>query len=93
MKEIDVEYVARLARLNLSVDEVKVLQPQLEKILGYVQKVRELDVSGVEPTAHGIPMQNVMRDDAPVPGISHEAVLKNAPASRDGQFLTPKIVE
>lgn len=91
--EIDVGYVARLARIRLSDSEIRELQPQLEKIVGYVRKVAELDVSGVEPTAHGIPMQNVMRGDVPAPGISNDQAMGNAPARSEGQFLVPRIVE
>ena len=92
-EKIDVSYVARLARLNLSADEAKVFQAQLDDIVGYVRKVRELDVSGVEPMGHGIPMRNVFRKDEVKPGLPREKVLANAPVERDGQFTVPKILE
>ena len=91
--KIDVSYVARLARVKLSPEETALFQSQLHEIVGYVRKVRELDVSGVEPTAHGIPMQNVLRKDEVVPGLQRDAVLANAPARSEEQFVVPRIVE
>lgn len=90
---IDVAYVARLARLQLSEEERRAFQEQLQDIVGYVRKVQELDVSSVEPMSHGIPVNNVFRTDEPVDGLPRETVLANAPAHRDGQFTVPKIVE
>jgi len=90
---IDVAYVANLARLKLSADETSMFQNQLQDIVGYVRKVMELDVTGVEPMAHGVPMQNVLRRDEARDGLTIESVLLNAPAKRDDQFVVPKIVE
>jgi aspartyl-tRNA(Asn)/glutamyl-tRNA(Gln) amidotransferase subunit C len=92
-ERIDVAYVAYLARLKLSEEETGLFQSQLEDIVGYVNKVRELDVSGVQPTAHGIPVENVLRKDEPGESLPREVALKNAPAQRDNQFLVSKIVE
>lgn len=91
--EIDVGYVARLARLHLDDAEKATLQRQLDDIVAYVHKVAELDVSGVEPTAHGIPVANVFRRDENRPGLPRSEVMPNAPAQRDDQFIVPKIVE
>jgi len=91
--EIDVKYVAHLARLALTPDEEKKLGAQLGNILGYIEKLRELDVTNVEPTAHAVPMVNVTRADEVRPSLSHEAALRNAPRQAGGLFIVPKIVE
>ena len=91
--EIDVKYVAHLARLALTPDEEKKLADQLGHILGYVEKLKQLDVSRVEPTAHAMPMVNVVRPDATRPSLPHDDALRNAPARANGLFIVPKIVE
>jgi aspartyl-tRNA(Asn)/glutamyl-tRNA(Gln) amidotransferase subunit C len=91
--EIDVKYVAHLARLALTPGEEKPLGAQLGSILGYIEKLRELDVSGVEPTAHAVPMVNVARADEIRPSLPHEDALRNAPRQAGGLFIVPKIVE
>ncbi len=91
--EIDVKYVAHLARLQLTTEEEQQFGEQLAHILGYVEKLKELDVTGVEPTAHPIPLVNVTRADEVRPSLSHEAALRNAPAEANGLFMVPKIVE
>jgi aspartyl-tRNA(Asn)/glutamyl-tRNA(Gln) amidotransferase subunit C len=91
--EIDIKYVAHLARLHLTPDEEKKLAAQLGNILGYIEKLRELDVSGVEPTAHAVPMVNITRADEIRPSLAHEDALRNAPAQANGLFIVPKIVE
>ena len=91
--EIDVKYVAHLARLSLSPEEEKTLGAQLNHILGYIAKLKELDVSQVEPTAHAVPLVNVTRPDETRPSLFHEDALRNAPAKANGLFIVPKIVE
>jgi aspartyl-tRNA(Asn)/glutamyl-tRNA(Gln) amidotransferase subunit C len=91
--EINVQYVANLARLALTPDEEKKLSAQLGGILGYIEKLKELDVTGVEPTAHAVPLVNVTRADEVRPSLSHEDALRNAPRQAGGLFLVPKIVE
>jgi len=91
--EIDIKYVAHLARLHLMPDEEKKLGAQLDHILGYIEKLKELDVAGVEPTAHAVPMVNVTRPDEVRPSLSHAEALRNAPAQANGLFMVPKIVE
>ncbi|HET7625795.1 MAG TPA: Asp-tRNA(Asn)/Glu-tRNA(Gln) amidotransferase subunit GatC [Verrucomicrobiae bacterium] len=91
--EIDVKYVAHLARIALSPEEEKNLSAQLGNILGYIEKLNEADVSGVEPTAHAFPLVNVMRSDETRPSMSNEDALANAPAKANGLFIVPKIVE
>lgn len=91
--ELDVKYVANLARIALTPDEEKKLGAQLGNILGYIEKLRELDVSNVEPTAHAVPMVNVTRADEIRPSLSHEDALRNAPRQANGLFIVPKVVE
>ena len=91
--EIDIKYVAHLARLHLTPDEEKKLGAQLGNILSYIEKLNELDVTGVEPTAHAVPMVNVMRSDEIRPSLPHDEALRNAPAQANGLFIVPKIVE
>jgi aspartyl-tRNA(Asn)/glutamyl-tRNA(Gln) amidotransferase subunit C len=91
--EIDVKYVAHLARVALTPAEEKKLAAQLGGILGYIEKLRELDVTNVEPTAHAVPLVNVTRADEIRPSLPNEDVLRNAPRQAGGLFVVPKIVE
>ncbi len=90
---IDTAYVANLARMVVSDEEVARFQPQLEQVVKYVAKLQELDVSGIEPTSHAQPLTNVLREDGVREGLTNDQVMANAPASSEGQFLVPKIVE
>ena len=91
--KIDVTYVAHLARMHLSEAVKEKISGQLKSILGYVVKLNELDVSNVEPTAHAMPLMNVLRKDEVQPSIDPAKVLKNAPEQARGLFIVPKIVE
>jgi aspartyl-tRNA(Asn)/glutamyl-tRNA(Gln) amidotransferase subunit C len=91
--KIDVKYVAHLARISLTPDEEKKLAAQLGGILGYIEKLKELDVTNVEPTAHAVPMVNVTRADEIRPSLPHEDALRNAPKQANGLFIVPKIIE
>jgi aspartyl-tRNA(Asn)/glutamyl-tRNA(Gln) amidotransferase subunit C len=91
--EIDIKYVAYLARISLAPDEGTKLAAQLGNILGYVEKLKELDVSNVEPTAHAVPMVNITRADEIRPSIAHDEAMRNAPKQANGLFIVPKIVE
>lgn len=89
----DVEYVARLARIELAEEEKNLLISQLNSILGHIEKLNELDTEGVEPTFHVLDVRNVFREDEVRPSLPAEEILKNAPA-RDGDFFkVPKIIE
>ena len=90
---MDIKYVAHLARIALSAEEEEKLGAQLGNILGYIEKLNQLDVSTVEPTAHAVPLTNVTREDEVRPSLSNEEALHNAPAKANGLFLVPKIVE
>jgi aspartyl-tRNA(Asn)/glutamyl-tRNA(Gln) amidotransferase subunit C len=89
---IDVRYVANLARLELTEEEVATFQPQLEAILGYVEALSKLDVTGIEPTAHATTVFGKMRDDVPHESLSQQAMLQNAPDQAQGQIRVPKVV-
>ena len=91
--DFDVKYVAHLARLRLSAEEEAKLGIQLGQILGYIEKLKEVEVSRVEPTAHAMPLVNVTRPDEVRPGLAHQDSLRNAPATANGLFVVPKIVE
>ena len=91
--EIDIQYVAHLARLALTPEEEKKFGDQLGHILEHIEKLKELDVTNVEPTAHAVPLVNVTRADAVRPSVAHDDALRNAPAQANGLFIVPKIVE
>ena len=89
----EVEHVARLARLALDADEKERMRSQLDAILGYIEQLRRVDTEGVEPTAHVLPLVNVLREDEVRPSYSVDAMLANAPDAQDGQFRVPRILE
>ena len=91
--KIDVGYVAELARLELTAEERAVFQPQLESIVGYVEKISEVDVDGLEPMMHGRTLVNAFREDEVGESLPVETALGNAPARVGDEFLLPKIVE
>jgi aspartyl-tRNA(Asn)/glutamyl-tRNA(Gln) amidotransferase subunit C len=90
---IDVAYVAELARLELTTNEKRLFQQQLETIVSYVEKIGELDLTGIEPTLHGQSLVNVFREDVVVPSFDRERALANAPERNGYEFKLPKIVE
>ncbi|HKW95513.1 MAG TPA: Asp-tRNA(Asn)/Glu-tRNA(Gln) amidotransferase subunit GatC [Methylomirabilota bacterium] len=89
----DVEHVARLARLELSAEERERMRRELDGILSYIDKLRRLDTTGVEPTSHAVPLTNVMRDDTERPSLPQEDMLANAPDRHGELFRVPKIIE
>ncbi len=91
--EMDLSRVVKLARIELTPEEERRLAPQLSEVLKYIEKLNELDVSGVEPTAHATPLSNVMREDEPRDSLSQQDALRNAPKTANGLFVVPKIVE
>jgi aspartyl-tRNA(Asn)/glutamyl-tRNA(Gln) amidotransferase subunit C len=91
--DIDVAYVAKLARLKLSEEETRLFQEQLAHILEYAGKLREVDVSGVETASHAVPICNVFREDEAHPWFTAEDALRNAPRHANGLFIVPKVVE
>ena len=91
--EIDLQYVVNLARIDLSPEEEARIRPQMQEILKYVDKLNELDVEGIEPTAHAVPLTNVMRKDEVLPSLPCDDALRNAPRQVNGLFVVPKIIE
>ena len=91
--DLNVAYVARLARLNLTDEETKLFQKQLGDVLKYAEKLREVDVSRVEVAAHALPIFNVFREDAPRDWFTAEQALSNAPRKANDLFIVPKVVE
>jgi aspartyl-tRNA(Asn)/glutamyl-tRNA(Gln) amidotransferase subunit C len=90
--EDDVRHVATLARLDITDEEVATFTGQLEAVLQHARDVEALDVDGVPPTAHPLPLENVFRDDVARPGLDRDEVLAMAPAAEDGRFRVPKIL-
>lgn len=91
--EFDVRYTAQLARLNLSEEEIAKFQSQLSQVLDYVEKLKAVDVSGVDPTAHANPVVNVFRSDEPRAWFAPGDALANAPRQANGLFVVPKVIE
>jgi len=91
--DIDVKYVAHLARLSLTPEEERKIGAQLGDVLAYIEKLKEVDVTGVEPTAHPFPLVNVTRPDEARPSLPHAEAMRSAPAQANGLFIVPKIVE
>lgn len=90
--ENQVRKISHLARLRLTDEEVACFGAQLGSILGYVEQLRELDLEGVEPTAHPLPIVNVFRDDAPAASLGVDKALANAPAAAPPFFKVPKVL-
>jgi aspartyl-tRNA(Asn)/glutamyl-tRNA(Gln) amidotransferase subunit C len=91
--QLDIRYVANLARLELSDEEIANFEHKLQDILGYMKKLDEIDVSDIEPMAHANPVLNVMREDAARPSLTQEQSLANAPKATSDQFVVAKVVE
>jgi aspartyl-tRNA(Asn)/glutamyl-tRNA(Gln) amidotransferase subunit C len=89
----DVQHVARLARLGLDDEEMDRLASELDHVLDAMQALRQLDTSAIPPTAQVIPLRNVMRDDISRPSWPVDEILKNAPATKDQQFLVPPVLD
>lgn len=89
----EVEHVAVLARLALDDTELDQLTGEMNQILGYVDKLNELDTDGIIPTAHAVPVENAFREDVVRPSIGLEKALDNAPEATDSCFRVPKIIE
>ena len=89
----EVEHVARLARLELSGAEKERMRRELDGILSYIDKLRGLDTTGVEPTSHAVPLTNVLRDDVEKPSLPRDEMLANAPDRHRDLFRVPRIIE
>ncbi len=91
--KMDIEKVAKLARLELSEEEKLTFGNQLEQILTYMEQLNRLDTTGVEPTSHAIPIHNVFREDETKTSFPKEEVLKISPDQESGHFKVPRIIE
>ena len=89
----DVEHIARLARLGLTKGDKDKFRRQLDEILNYMEKLDELEMEGVEPLTHVLPLTNVLRRDEARPGLERESVLRNAPERKEGYFKVPPVIE
>lgn len=85
----EVLHVARLARLRLDNPEVERMAGELSSVLDHIEKISELDLDGVEPTSHVVPLENVLREDTPRPSLAPERALEGAPAAVDRGFGVP----
>lgn len=90
---IDVPYLARLARLEVTPEEVEIFGGQLGRILDHVEQMNKLDISGIEPTAHAITVFDVIREDGVTESLPKETILENAPRSANGLFVVPKVLD
>lgn len=88
-----IEHVARLARLELTEAEKETFTGQMDAILAYVDKLNELDTSGITPTSHAVPMENAFREDMVTESFSTDKALLNAPDRSDNFFRVPKVIE
>lgn len=88
-----IEYVGILAKLELSDEEKEAAKKDMGRMLDYIDKLGELDTTGVEPMSHVFPVQNVFREDVVTNGDDREAILKNAPEEKDGMFVVPRTFE
>lgn len=88
-----IEHIGILAKLELSAEEREQAKEDMGKMLGYIDKMEELDTSGIEPLSHAFGIRNVFREDEEADGNMREDVLKNAPEEKDGMFLVPRTFE
>lgn len=88
----EVRHVARLARIDLTDDELAALKDELSDLLGHVDRIRRLETHDVPPTAHPLPLTNVFRPDEVTESLERDEVLQAAPASEEGRFLVPRVL-
>lgn len=90
---IDVPYLARLSRLEITPEEVELFGSQIGRILDHVEQMNKLDITGIEPTAHAITVFDVIREDRVAESLPKETVLENAPRGANGLFVVPKVLD
>jgi aspartyl-tRNA(Asn)/glutamyl-tRNA(Gln) amidotransferase subunit C len=88
----EVEHVANLARLEVSADEKKHLTEQMNRILLYMEKLNELETSGIVPTSHAIDLHNAFRDDGVQQSLQRDESLENAPEANEEEFVVPRVI-
>ncbi len=92
-QDLNIDHVAKLARLALTPEEKTKFSQQLGDVLHHIEQLSKVEVSGVEPTAHAFAVSNVWQEDVPRASLPVEAALRNAPAQRDHMIVVPKVVE
>jgi aspartyl-tRNA(Asn)/glutamyl-tRNA(Gln) amidotransferase subunit C len=91
--KFDVRYLGNLARIQLTAEEIATFQAQLGHVLEHVERLNQIDVSGVEPTAHSFPLFNIFRPDEVRPSLAKADALANAPRQANGLFVVTKVLE
>lgn len=91
--DLNIEHIAELARIDLTPEEKTTYAAQLTDLLKHIDQLKQVDVTGIEPTAHGFPVYNIWQEDKPHATLPVETALQNAPKQRDNMFAVPKIVE
>ena len=91
--DLNIDRVAKLARLALTPEEKATFSQQLGSVLHHIEQLGQIDVTGVEPSAHAFAVDNVWQEDVARPGLTVEQALRNAPAQRDNMIVVPKVVE
>lgn len=89
----DVKYIAQLSRLTVPETEMEKFTEQFNQILNYADILQKIDTTGIEPTAHVLPVSNVLREDVAKEGVTHEEALLNAPAVHNDGFKVPRVIE
>ncbi len=88
-----VEYVAHLARIELKPKELEKLSQQLKSILGFIDKLKSVNIESIQPGSHILPLSNVLREDTPGQSLSSDKALMNAPSRQGDFFVVPKVIE
>lgn len=88
-----VKYTAHLARIDLKPKDLEKLSQQLQEILGFIDKLKKVDVKDIAPTSHILPINSVLRDDLPLESLSSDEALENAPQRQGNFFSVPKVIE
>ncbi len=91
--DLNIDRVAKLARIALTPEEKAIFSQQLGSVLHHIEQLGQVDVAGVEPSAHAFAVDNVWQEDVARPGLTVEQALRNAPAQRDNMIVVPKVVE
>jgi aspartyl-tRNA(Asn)/glutamyl-tRNA(Gln) amidotransferase subunit C len=91
--DLNIDRIAELSRLALTPEEKARFSAQLGSVLGHIEQLAKVDVTGIEPTAHAFPLHNVWAADIAQPGLAVADALRNAPAQRDNMMVVPKVVE
>lgn len=89
----EIKKIALLSRLDISEENMGTVEKALNDVLSYVAELEELDLEGVEPMAHAVPLHNVFRKDGVIPSLPHDLAMQNAPEEEDGYFKVPRVIQ